>query len=105
LPVKRVFLLYRDTVVLTSSAPSAHYRQVLVGSSLALGEPVVPRRVRILLMKLPELLPTAYRKVVKWFLRPVLALRIIEPSDQIENPLVIAPIRKKKNCVLRVRTH
>jgi len=78
-------------VVLTSSALSARYRQVLGGSGLALDEPVVPQRVRILLMKLPEFLQTAYRKVVKWFLRPVLALRIIEPSDQIENPLVIAP--------------
>ena len=90
MPVKQVLLLDRDTVVLKSSAPSAHYRQVLRGSGLALGEPVVPRRVRILLMKLPEFLLTAYRKVVKWFLRSVLAFRIVEPSDQIEDPLVIA---------------
>jgi len=40
-------------------------------------------------MKLPEFLQTAYRKVVEWLLRPVLALRIVEPSDQVENPFVI----------------
>jgi len=49
-----------DTWVLKSSAPSAHYRQVLGGTGLALSEPVVPRRVWISLVKLPEFLQTAY---------------------------------------------
>jgi len=34
-----------NALVLKSSAPSAHYRQVLSGTGLALGEPVVPQRV------------------------------------------------------------
>ena len=50
----------RDVLVPKSSAPSAHYRQVLGGTGLALGEPVVPRRVWISSMKLPEILQTAY---------------------------------------------
>ena len=58
-PVKRVFLSGR-TVVLTSSAASAPYRQVPGELVLALGEPVVPRRVWISSMKLPEFLQTAY---------------------------------------------
>jgi len=52
--------LDRDAWVLKSSAPSAHYRQVLGGTGLALGEPVVPQRVWIPSMKLPEFLQTAY---------------------------------------------
>jgi len=90
LPVKRVFLLDRDTVVVTSSTPSAPYRQVPGGSGLALGEPVVPQRVRIPLMKLLEFLQTAYRKVVEQLLGPVLAPRIVQPSDQIEDSFVIS---------------
>jgi len=50
----------RDALVLKSSAPSAHYCQVLGGTDLALGEPVVPRRVWISLVKLPEFLQAAY---------------------------------------------
>jgi len=41
-------------------------------------------------MKLWEFLQTAYRKVVKWFFRPVLAFWIVEPLDEVENPFVIA---------------
>jgi len=40
-------------------------------------------------MKLPEFLQTAYRKVIEWFLRPVLAVRIVEPPDQVENPFIV----------------
>jgi len=40
-------------------------------------------------MKLPEFLQTAYRKVVEWFFRPVFSFRIVEPFDEVENPLVI----------------
>jgi len=74
---------------LNSSAPSDYYHQVLGRTGLAHGEPVVPRRVRILLMKLPEFLQTTYRKVVVWFFCPVLAFRIVEPFDEIENSLDI----------------
>jgi len=58
---------------------------------LGVGELVVPRRVRILLMKLPEFLQTAYRKVVEWFFRPVFSFRIIEPLDKVEDSFVISP--------------
>ena len=68
-----------------SSAPSAHYRQVLGGTGLALGEPVVPRRVWVPSMKLSELLQTAYRKVVEWFFCPVPAFRIVEPFDEVKD--------------------
>jgi len=50
----------RGALVLKSSAPSAHYRQVLGGSGLVLGEPVVPRRVWASSVKFPEFLQTAY---------------------------------------------
>jgi len=73
----------RDALVLKSPAPSAHYRQVLGGTGLALGEPVVPRRVWISSVKLPEFLQTAYRKVVEWFFRPIFSFRIIEPLDEV----------------------
>jgi len=72
-----------DAWVLKSSVPSAHYCQVLGGTGLALGEPVVPRRVWISLVKLPEFLQTAYRKVVEWFFRPVFSFWIIEPLDKV----------------------
>jgi len=91
LPVKRVFLLDHDTVVLTSSTPSAPYRQVSGGSGLALGDPVVPRRVWILSMKLPEFLQTAYRKVVERLFRSVFAFRIVEPFDKVKDSFVISP--------------
>jgi len=80
----------RDALVLKSSAPSAHYHQVLGGTGLALAEPVVPRHVWISLMKLSEFLQTAYQKVVEWFFCPVLAFWIVEPLDKVENPFVIA---------------
>jgi len=72
-----------DALVLKSSAPLAHYRQVLGRSGLALSEPVVPRQVWIPSMKLPEFLQTAYRKVVEWLFRPVFAFRIVEPFDEV----------------------
>jgi len=81
----------RDALVLKSSAPSAHYRQVLGGTGLALGELVVPRRVWISLVKLPELLQTAYQKVVEWFFRPVFAFRVVVPFDKVKDSLVISP--------------
>ena len=46
--------------VLKSSAPSAHYRQVLGGTGLVLGEPIVPGRLWISLVKLSEFLQAAY---------------------------------------------
>jgi len=49
-----------NALVLKFSTPSAPYRQVLSGTGLALGEPVVPWRVRIPLMKLSEFLQTTY---------------------------------------------
>jgi len=76
---------------LKSSAPSAYYCQVLGGTGLALGEPVVPRRIRIPSIKLLECLQTAYQKVVVWFFHPVFAFRIVVPFDEIENSLVISP--------------
>jgi len=36
-------------------------------------------------MKLSELLQTAYRKVVEWFLCPVPAFRIVEPFDEVKD--------------------
>ena len=74
--------------VLKSSAPSAHYRQVLGGSGLALGEPVVPRRVWASSVKLPEFLQTAYRKVVVWFF---CSFVVAEPFDQVEDPFLVSP--------------
>ena len=41
-------------------------------------------------MKLPELLQTAYRKVVEWFFRPILAFWVVEPFDQVKDSLVIS---------------
>ena len=49
-----------DALVLKSSASSAHYRQVLGGTGLALGEPVVPQRVWISSVKLSEFLQSTY---------------------------------------------
>jgi len=49
--------------------------------ALGVREPVVPWRVWISLMKLPEFLQTAYREVVEWLLRPVLVFRVVEPMD------------------------
>jgi len=58
-------------------------------SHLVISEPIVPRRVWVPLMKLPEFLQTAYREVVEWFLRPVFSLWIVEPSDEVEDPFAV----------------
>jgi len=42
-------------------------------------------------VKLSELLQAAYWKVVEWLFRPVLAFRIVEPFDEVENSFVISP--------------
>jgi len=42
-------------------------------------------------MKLPEFLQTAYRKVVEWFFCPVFAFQVVEPFDEVKDPLVISP--------------
>jgi len=47
-------------VWLKSSTPSAHYCQVLSGAGLALGEPVVPWRIWISSVKIPELLQSIF---------------------------------------------
>jgi len=72
-----------DALVLKSSIPSAHYCQVLGGTGLALDEPVVLWRVWVSLVKLSELLQTAYRKVVEWFFRPVFVFQIVVSFDQV----------------------
>jgi len=61
--------------------------------SLALGEPVVPRGVWVLPVKLTEFLQTSYRKVVVWLLRPVLPVWVVEPFDEVQDaaPLLGAP--------------
>jgi len=51
--------------------------------ALGVGKSVVPRRVWISLVKLPEFLQTTYRKVVEWFFRPVFAFRIVKPLDKV----------------------
>ena len=86
--MKRVFLSVVGLLVLKSSAPSTHYRQVLGGSGLALGESVVPRRVWASLVKLPEFLQTAYRKVVVWFF---CSFVVAEPFDKVEDPFPVSP--------------
>ena len=53
--------------------------------SLALGELVVSRSVWVLPVKLPEFLQTSYRKVIIWFFRPVLPVRVVEPFDEVQN--------------------
>jgi len=52
-------------------------------SHRGVGEPVVSWRIWLPLVKFLELLHTAYRKVVKWFLRPVLTFQIVKPFDQV----------------------
>jgi len=42
------------------------------------------------LVELLEFLPTAYRKVVKWFFHPVFAFRIVEPLDKVYDPSVVS---------------
>jgi len=76
-------------LVLKSSAPSTYYHQVPVELVLALGEPVVPWCIWVPSLKLSEFLQTTYRKVVEWFLRPVLAFWIVEPFDEVEDSLVV----------------
>jgi len=58
-------------------------RGLLWTSRLGICEPVVPRRVWIPSMKLAKFLQTAYRKVVEWFLRPVLTLQIVKPFVEV----------------------
>jgi len=58
-------------------------RALLWTSHLGVGKPVVPPRVWILLVELPELLQATYQKVVEWFFRPVLVLWIVEPFDEV----------------------
>jgi len=61
--------------------------------SLALGEPVVPRSVWVLSVKLPEFLQTSYREVVVWLLCSVLPVWVVEPSDEVQDaaPFLGAP--------------
>jgi len=63
------------------------------GRSLALGEPVVPWHIWVLLVKLSKFLQTAYRKVVIWLFRPVLPVRVVEPFNEVQDvaPLLGAP--------------
>jgi len=70
-------------LVLKSVTPSAHYCQVFGGTGLALDELVVPQHVWVSLVKLSELLQTAYRKVIEWFFCPVFAFLIVEPFDKV----------------------
>ena len=49
-----------NVLVLKFSTPSAPYYQILGGTGLALGEPVVPRQVWISSVKLLEFLQTVY---------------------------------------------
>jgi len=75
--------LYWSDIWLKSSSPSACYRQVLGGTGLALGKPVVPQCIWVPLVKLLEFFQTIYRKVVEWFFRPVFAFWIVEPFNQV----------------------
>jgi len=36
-------------------------------------------------VKLPEFLPTSYRKVIVWFFRPVLPVLLVEPFDEVQD--------------------
>jgi len=93
-PAKQVFFVCGDvTEVLHpfSLLPLMLRRAHLWTSRLAVYEPVVPWRIWVLSMKLPEFLQTAYRKVVRRFFRPVFAFRIVELFDEVENLLVISP--------------
>ena len=79
-----------------SSSPPSHYPLIVLqplrlchapgaDQSLALGEPVVPRSVWVLPVKLPEFLQTSYRKVIIWFFRLVLSVRVVEPFDEVQD--------------------
>jgi len=87
-----------------SSSPSSHYPQIVLqplrlqnapgaDQSLALGEPVVPRRVWVPSVKLPKFLQAPYRKVIVWLFRPVLPVRVVEPFDEVQDaaPFLGAP--------------
>lgn len=89
-------LLCGISVGMKSSSPSSHYALIVLqplrlryapgaGWSLALGEPVVLRSVRVSSVKLPEYLQTSYRKVVVWLLSRVLTGRVVEPLDKVQN--------------------
>jgi len=85
-PEKRVFSLFECEMKSSSpfiSTTDSASRALLWTSLLGVGELVVPWRVRISLVILPEFLQTTYRKVVEWFFRPVFALRIVEPFDEV----------------------
>jgi len=79
-----------------SSSPSSYYPPTVLqpprlryapgaGRSLALGEPVVPRRVWILSVKLLKFLQAAYRKAIVRFFRPVLPVWVVEPFDEVQD--------------------
>jgi len=59
-------------------------------SCLGVYELVVPWRIWISLMKLSEFFQAAYRKVVKFFFRPVFVFRIVEPFYEVEDSFVIS---------------
>jgi len=79
-----------------SFSPSSYYSPIMLqplrlrhapgaDRSLALGEPVVPRRVWISSVKLSEFLQVAYRKVIVWFFCPVLPVQLVEPFDEVQD--------------------
>jgi len=79
-----------------SSSPSSYYPPIVLqplrlryapgaDQSLALGEPVVPRRIWIPSVKLSQFLQAAYRKVIVWFFCPVLPVRVVEPFDEVQD--------------------
>jgi len=79
-----------------SSSPSSYYPPIVLqplrlrhaprtDRSLALGEPVVPRRVWIPSVKLSKFLQAAYRKVIVWFFCPVLPVWVVEPFDKVQD--------------------
>jgi len=79
-----------------SSSPSSYYPTVVLQPlrlrhapgadwSLALCEPVIPRRVWIPSVKLSEFLQAVYRKVIVWFFGPVLQVRAVEPFDEVQD--------------------
>jgi len=65
-------------------------RALLWTSCLGVYEPVVPRRIWILLMKLSEFFQATIRKVVEWFFRPVFTFRIVELFYEVEDSFVIS---------------
>jgi len=79
-----------------SSSPSFYYPPIVLqplwlryvpraDRSLALGEPVVPRRVWIPSVRLSKLLQATYRKVTVWFFHPVLSFWVVELLDKVQD--------------------